>query len=115
MLSLMAKRRKRIPAVVPKIVFSTVFVGVVPACVVSACNSGTVSTNDEAGFRGVAAVAYQCFDADPRCTPPGVAAACFDGGRVVPCNPIGVDSATDGPDDGPSDASDDGDGADAKG
>ena len=92
------KKKSRIPAVVPRLVFSTIFVGVIPACVVSACSGGVLSGGpSEAGLdgrlngdvanqcfgnpgcqQGVAAVAFQCFDGsvDPRC-PRGVADAAF--------------------------------------
>ena len=95
------KKKSRIPAVVPRLVFSTMFVGVIPACVVAACSGGVLSGDaSEAGLRGdvnrinqdvanqcfgnpgcqqgVAAVAFQCFDGsvDPRC-PRGVADAAF--------------------------------------
>ena len=107
------RKRQRIPAVVPRIVFGTAFIGVIPACVVAACtggsDSGTVSssssgTGSSSGAMGVAAVAYQCFDAnDPNCFQ-GVAAVayqCFDGSTDPNCNFAVADAAFG---DGASDA-----------
>ena len=109
------RKRQRIPAVVPRIVFGTAFIGVIPACVVAACtggsDSGTVSSSSS-GVMGVAAVAYQCFDAnDPNCFR-GVAAVayqCFDGSTDPNCK-LGVADAAFG--DGATDADGNADAAD---
>src|SRR5262252_1566506 len=84
------KNRGKIKAVVPRVVYSKVFVGVVPACVAAgvACTGGGSSGNGNNNNYGVAAVAYQCFDGSGRGCAQGVAAvayACFDAGRPVPC------------------------------
>ena len=102
-------RRSRIPAVVPKVVFSTIFVGVVPACVISACAGGsTQGTTSEAGSdRQAMGVAQRCFGpTDPTCqmAVAAVAFQCFDGSTQPGC-PQPVDAAFDS-DDGPDDASD---------
>jgi hypothetical protein len=109
-------RKSRIPAVVPKVVFSTIFVGVVPACAISACSGGsTIGPSDAAADRQLLGVAQRCFAGsnDPSCGQMGVAAVafqCFDGSTNPNC-PQPVDAAFDGADDGPDDASDDADGA----
>lgn len=107
----MARKKSRIPAVVPRIVFSTVFVGVIPACVAQACG-GTTPLG----------VANQCFSAtDPNC-PQGVAAVafqCFDGSTQPGCRNFSVADAAfgDAPLEdafdaaGDADAADDADGA----
>jgi len=101
-----------VPGVVPRIVFGTAFIGVVPACVVAACtggsdSTGTSSSSSSSGY-GVAAVGYACFDAnDPNCRQ-GVAAVafqCFDGSTSPNCN-FAVADAAFGSD---ADASHDGD------
>ena len=83
----MARKKLRVPAVVPRIVFSTVFVGVVPACVAQACTGGSTLTGSDSGTPQ--GVAFQCFDAsDPRCSQQGVAAVafqCFDGSTNPGC------------------------------
>ena len=112
-----ARKKNRIRAVVPRIVFSTIFVGVVPACVASACG-GTAASSVPYSDGGRDAlfppgnVANQCFagSTNPSCPQMGVAAVafqCFDGSTQPGCPrpPIG-DAATDG-----SDGSDDADGA----
>ena len=59
------KKRTRI---VPSLVVTATFVGVIPACAIEACG-GTTTTQDGGGdakvdqFLGVAAVAMCCFDA----------------------------------------------------
>jgi hypothetical protein len=98
-----ARPRKKIRAIVPKVVFSTVFVGVVPTCIVAACS------NNNSAF----GVAKECFETDP-CFPPrrvpeasfSVAQACFDACSA----PIdAADGAMeDGSDDEAGDAADDG-------
>ena len=109
----MARKKLRIPAVVPRIVFSTVFVGVIPACVAQACTGGSTSTGYDSGTaQGVAAT---CFDAsDPRCQQ-GVAAVafqCFDGSTNPGCNFSVADAAFgDAPSDALDAAEDDADGA----
>ena len=105
----MARKKLRIPAVVPRIVFSTVFVGVIPACVVQACGGSSTSSPDAALQPGVA---YQCFDADPQCQQ-GVAFQCFDGSTDPGCRNFSVADAAfrDGPIDDAFDAADDADGA----
>ncbi len=61
-------RAKR-PRVVPGLVLSAGFLGVVPACAMVACGGTEVSTKDGGTdaapdqFLGVGAVAYCCFDA----------------------------------------------------
>ena len=90
------KKARKISRVVPSLVLSASFVGVVPACALVACG-GTETPSDggadsgqdvllgvaDVGF-GVAAVAYCCFDAM------SVADVAF----------------ADGPADGPSDGAD---------
>lgn len=109
-------RKSRIPAVVPKLVFSTIFVGVVPACVLSACSGGsTLGSSDAAADRQLLGVAQRCFagSSDPGCSRMGVAAVafqCFDGSTQPGC-PRPVDAAFDAIDDAPQDAGGDADGA----
>ena len=90
----MARKKSRIPAVVPRIVFSTVFVGVVPACVLQACTSGTTTSPYDSGLQQ--GVAQQCFDSSsPQCQH-GVAAVafqCFDGSTNPQCNFSVADAA----------------------
>lgn len=99
----MARKKLRIPAVVPRIVFSTIFVGVIPACVAQACTGGSTLTGSDGGpAQGVAA---QCFDGSPQCQH-GVAAVafqCFDGSTNPQCNFSVADAAFG---DAPSDALD---------
>lgn len=115
----MASKKTRVCAVVPKVVFTKVFVGVVPACVTmslaAACsNNGTTCTGPGCGRQyGVAAVAYACFDGGKPVPCYGVAAVayqCFDAGRPVPCYGGVADAAfRDSEGDAPSDANRDGD------
>jgi hypothetical protein len=109
----MARKKLRIPAVVPRIVFSTIFVGVIPACVAQACTGGSTLTGSDSG--GPQGVAQQCFDSSsPQCQQHGVAAVafqCFDGSTNPACNFSVADAAFgDAPSDAP-DAEDDADGA----
>ena len=101
----MARRKLRIPAVVPRIVFSTAFIGVIPACVAQACTSGSSLNGTDSGLQE--GVAFQCFDAsDPRCRY-GVAAVafqCFDGSTDPGCRQFNVADAAFG--DAPLDALD---------
>lgn len=93
-------RRKLPHRIVPSLVLGAAFVGVVPACVLTACG-GTETTVKDAGYFGVAAVAYCCFDG-------GVADVGFrpDAGDAAD----GSDAVTDAPADAAKDAA-----ADAKG
>jgi hypothetical protein len=87
-------RRSRAMRIVPRIVFGTAFVGVVPV-VASSCDPepGCKGNGCYQTPPGVAAVAFQCFDGStaPQCShvpPPGVAAVafqCFDGSTAPPC------------------------------
>ena len=104
-------KRGKVRAVVPRVVYSKVFVGVIPACVAAglACTGGGTANNNNRNNYGVAAVAYQCFDgSDRNCQQYGVAAVayqCFDAGRPVPCN---GDASDDAPNDAPNDGNDSG-------
>jgi hypothetical protein len=101
----MAKARKK-TAFVPSVVFGTVVVGVIPACVLS-CGGSTVSPADassDATNDGITAdgVAVTCFGPNSPSCPPccGVAAVAymgFDSGDAT-------DAAADGPTDSPADA-----------
>jgi hypothetical protein len=99
----MAKARKK-TAFVPTVVFSTVVVGVIPACVVSSCGGSTVSPSDASSDaqNDVTAdgVASTCFGPNATCPPCcGVAAVAymaFDSGDAN-------DAAADGPTDSPAD------------
>jgi hypothetical protein len=107
----MARKKKRVMrAVVPRIVFSTLLVGVVPACVATACGGGVASSSTTSdagrGLLGVAdatfSVAAQCFagSTDPACPQLGVAAVafqCFDGSTQPSC-PQNVPDAADADD-----------------
>lgn len=83
---------RRTARVVPRLVFSASFIGVVPACALVGCGGTTTSQDggSDAQFAvadvafGVAAVAYCCFDA-------GVA----DAGFVIDASDAAVD-ASDG-------------------
>jgi hypothetical protein len=110
----MKKKRKsgKISAVVPKVVYNRVFVGVVPACVAVgvACTGGGSGSSSGITPQGVAAVAYACFDGSSQCAQ-GVAAvayACFDGGQRVPCYATVANSAFSDAGDASSDAPHDG-------
>jgi hypothetical protein len=98
-----ARRKKRTktraPAIVPRIVFGTAFIGVIPACVAAASTGGCNS-------KPALGVAYECFDGDPVC----------DRGLPPPCSKpndpacsSGVGEASSG--DAPDDAANDGDDA----
>jgi len=94
----MAKARKK-TAFVPSVVFGTVVVGVIPACVVSSCGGSTVAPADassDASSEGIGAdgVAATCFGPNSPSCPPccGVAAVAY----------MGFD-ASDGPTDSPAD------------
>ena len=86
------KRKRRIPAIVPQVVFGTAFIGVVPLCVATACN-GSDSTSSSSGDFSVANMGY------------GVAGSSYGNGP-----PVG-DAAGDADGDGSSDATSDGDGS----
>jgi hypothetical protein len=77
----MSKKRKAGPShVVPKIVFSSVFVGVVPACALASCSGDDSSSVRDSGpaLDGVAAI----FADHPFL---GVAQQCFDGSSQPGC------------------------------
>ncbi|HEY8076577.1 MAG TPA: hypothetical protein VIF62_20775 [Labilithrix sp.] len=104
----MKRGRKRAMRIVPRIVFGTIVVGVVPAVAASCDSSGYHCTGPGCTeAMGVAAVAFQCFDGStaPQCRQQmGVAAVafqCFDGSTAPECQPppdSGEDSG-DAPDD----------------
>jgi hypothetical protein len=84
--------------IVPQVVFGTMVVGVVPAVALSCGDeSGCKGPGCTQVNQGVAAVAYQCFDAnDPNCHQQGVAAVafqCFDGSTAPQCQQLGVADA----------------------
>jgi hypothetical protein len=103
----MPKARKK-TAFVPSVVFGTVVVGVIPACVLSACGGSTVSPPSDASS-DVAndfalGVAQTCFgpNSPPACPPCcGVAAVAYMGFDASDAN----DAAADGPADSPTDIS----------
>jgi hypothetical protein len=73
-------RKRKKTSFVPKVVFATACVGVVPVCATEGCTAGSGPlAGSDAGnqpdrvFMGVAAVAYQCFDSS-LCGAVGVAA-----------------------------------------
>ncbi len=88
----MATQRTR---VVPSLVLSATFVGVIPACALGACGGTEVGDGGSDAksevILGVAAVAYCCFDAM------GVADVAF-----IPDSPLDV--ASDAPSDSAKDA-----------
>lgn len=103
------KKNRRMRALVPRVVFSTIFIGVVPACVASACGGSTTSNG---GPDATSDVAAACFagSTNPACSQLGVAAVafqCFDGSTQPGC-PHPVDAATDGAGDALDDADADG-------
>ncbi|HEY2369060.1 MAG TPA: hypothetical protein VGH87_21835, partial [Polyangiaceae bacterium] len=67
-------RRKRVPNIVPPLVLSAAFVGVVPACALVSC--GSSPTDQDVLFGGDVAVAFDHRDVRP---PMGgdVASCCF--------------------------------------
>jgi len=92
------RRRPRSSRFVPRLVFSTAFVGVVPACVVAACGSDENTSNQpDVQAYGVAALAYQGYDQL------SVADLGYGDGRS--------DSAADATPDAPADGKTDGDGS----
>jgi hypothetical protein len=98
----MAKARKK-TAFVPSVVFSTVVVGVIPACVLSSCGGSTASPADASSdapndmmFTGD--VADTCFGANPPSC--GVAAVAYMGFDSGDANDA-ADSPTDSPADVP--------------
>jgi hypothetical protein len=102
----MPKVRKKKTAFVPSVVFGTVVVGVIPACVVS-CGGSTVSPADASSdapndtMLTADGVAVTCFGPNSPGCPPccGVAAVAymaFDSGDAN-------DAAADGPTDSPVD------------
>jgi hypothetical protein len=105
---MMPKARKK-TAFVPSVVFGTVVVGVIPACVVSSCGGSTVSPADASSdapndtMLTADGVAATCFGPNSPGCPPccGVAAVAymaFDSGDAA-------DAAADGPTDSPADTS----------
>ena len=104
-----AAPRKR--SFVPRLIFGTAVVGVVPACVVAGCSSGTTtggSGKDSGLAQGVAAIGF-----DGRAL--GVADAAFNDRVPLGVADIGFDArSTDGPGggDGAAGSGDDGGGAD---
>lgn len=102
----MPKVRKKKTAFVPSVVFGTVVVGVIPACVVSSCGGSTVSPADASSDAPndtmlTADVAATCFGPNSPSCPPccGVAAVAymaFDSGDAN-------DAAADAPADSPAD------------
>jgi hypothetical protein len=101
----MAKARKK-TAFVPSVVFGTVVVGVIPACVVSSCGGSTVTPADASSDAPndvilTGDVAATCFGPNSPSCPPccGVAAVAymaFDSGDA--------NDAADAPTDSPADA-----------
>lgn len=97
----MPRARKKKTAFVPSVVFGTVVVGVIPACVVSSCGGSTVSPADassDAPTDTLTAgdVAATCFGPNSPSCPPccGVAAVAY----------MAFDSGdADGPADSPAD------------
>ncbi len=121
----MATKKVRKSAFVPRVLVRTAIVGVIPACAV-ACGSSTENSapaadaGRDAGFQGVAAVAYQAYDSglDGKAVATtflGVADAAFrpdSGGAGVDAGFLGVaavayraydSGAGDGPTDAPAD------------
>lgn len=102
----MPRARKK-TAFVPSVVFGTVVVGVIPACVVSSCGGSTVSPADAASdapndSMGTAEVANVCFGPNSTCPPCcGVAAVAYMGFDSGDAN----DAAADAPTDSPADTS----------
>jgi hypothetical protein len=99
--------------IVPKVLFGSVVVGVVPALVVTACgDSGPSYTCTGPGCDQQMGVAQQCFGPNqgPGCA--GVALQCFDGSTDPSCTNFGVAQNTFG-DGGDADAPDDAGDADA--
>ena len=97
----MPKARKK-TAFVPSVVFGTVVVGVVPACVVSACGGTTLApadaSSDVSNDMITADVAATCFGPNSPSCPPccGVAAVAYMG--------FDASDATDAADDAPTDS-----------
>jgi hypothetical protein len=102
----MAKARKKKTAFVPSVVFGTVVVEVIPACVLSACGGSTVAPADASSDAPsdmvvMGDVAATCFGPNSPSCPPccGVAAVAymaFDSGDAN-------DAAADAPADAPAD------------
>lgn len=103
-------KARRKTAFVPSVVFSTVVVGVVPACVVSACGGTTMAQRDAGSDApseavGASEVASVCFGEDATTCPPccsvgAVAYTAFDSGPDADAG----DAAADAPADSPADA-----------
>jgi hypothetical protein len=98
----MPKARKK-TAFVPSVVFGTVVVGVIPACVVSACGGTTLAPADASSDAPsdailTADVALTCFGPNSPSCPPccGVAAVAYMG--------FDASDATDAADDVPTDS-----------
>ena len=98
----MPRARKRKTAFVPSVVFGTVVVGVIPACVLSSCGGSTVSPSD----------ASSDAPNDSMLTADGVAATCFgpNSPGCPPCCGVAAVAYTafdsgdaDGPTDSPAD------------
>lgn len=98
---MLPKARKKKTAFVPSVVFSTVVVGVIPACVLSSCGGSTVSSADASSdAMGTAEVANVCFGPNSTCPPCcGVAAVAYTGFDSGDAN----DAAAEAPSDSPAD------------
>jgi len=99
----MSKARKK-TAFVPSVVFGTVVVGVIPACVVSSCGGSTASPADASSDAPTDAihmgdVAATCFGPNSPGCPPccGVAAVAYMAFDSGDANDAAADAPTDSP------------------
>lgn len=95
----MKRRARKTARVVPSLVLTASFVGVVPACALVSCSDGQGTGQDVYAGGDVADVAFRGGG--------DVAACCFDANFGVADAGFVVDADADASDDSPSDAAND--------